>query len=462
MAFWGGPPRRRMRGMLLCTLALAAFCLFTGLRPSLWTIGAGAFGMALWLTLVNGIYTTIVQVKVAQRFHGRVFAVNTLIAWSTLPIGWGLVAPYGARLFNPLMVRGGALSGTFGRVLGVGPGRGIGLMYLLFAVAMALLVLIALRTPVACPVRRAGAGRGARRPDRVRGTSTAAHVGGRTRAPPRPAGAAMTTVPRPARRSCRGRTRPDRSHRRRGRLRSRSAPGTRVPTPPRTRSCGAGCRPAAGSGHPLFDARGWVDYAVCFAAVLKAAGGGALPRSQPAAELARLLADCGASGLIHDGTAGDDGTAAALSAIALPCALPAARGPGRGGARRRGSPLPIGARSTSRSAPRTWRRSSTPQAPPAAQGRRRHPRQPDLRLRRRRRLFAHSSHLVHAFPIGTNAGQVMLLNALDAHPAVVSPARFTPARFAARDRAVRGRDRLPRPGDGRRAAQRPSRPSSTT
>jgi hypothetical protein len=103
--------------------------------------------MALWLTLVNGIYTTIVQVKVPQRFHGRVFAVNTLIAWSTLPIGWGLVAPYGARLFNPLMVRGGALSGTFGRVLGVGPGRGIGLMYLLFAVAMALLVLIALRTP---------------------------------------------------------------------------------------------------------------------------------------------------------------------------------------------------------------------------------------------------------------------------------------------------------------------------
>jgi hypothetical protein len=104
--------------------------------------------MALWLTLVNGIYTTIVQVKVPQRFHGRVFAVNTLIAWSTLPIGWGLVAPYGARLFNPLMVRGGALSGTFGHVLGVGPGRGIGLMYFLFAVAMALLVLIALRTPV--------------------------------------------------------------------------------------------------------------------------------------------------------------------------------------------------------------------------------------------------------------------------------------------------------------------------
>ncbi|MGJ6960828.1 class I adenylate-forming enzyme family protein [Streptosporangium sp. G11] len=48
----------------------------------------------------------------------------------------------------------------------------------------------------------------------------------------------------------------------------------------------------------------------------------------------------------------------------------------------------------------------------------------------KRRPFAHSRHLVHAFPIGTNAGQAMLVNALDARPAVVTLPRFTPARFA--------------------------------
>ncbi|MEU7872360.1 non-ribosomal peptide synthetase [Dactylosporangium sp. NPDC049140] len=40
------------------------------------------------------------------------------------------------------------------------------------------------------------------------------------------------------------------------------------------------------------------------------------------------------------------------------------------------------------------------------------------------RPFAHSRHALHAFPIGTNAGQTMLLNALLARPAVVSLARF--------------------------------------
>ncbi|GAB1816915.1 class I adenylate-forming enzyme family protein [Herbidospora sp. RD11066] len=48
----------------------------------------------------------------------------------------------------------------------------------------------------------------------------------------------------------------------------------------------------------------------------------------------------------------------------------------------------------------------------------------------RRRAFRHSKHLAHAFPIGTNAGQMMLVNAIAAHPAVVTTPLFTPARFA--------------------------------
>ncbi|MEV0381245.1 amino acid adenylation domain-containing protein [Nonomuraea sp. NPDC050643] len=146
MTAWGGPRRGRMRAVLWCTLALAAFCLVTGLRADLVTIGIGAFGMSLWVTLLNGVYATIVQVKVPQRFHGRVFALNTLIAWSTLPLGFGLVAPYGAAVFDPLLAPGGSLAPTVGALIGTGAGRGVGLMYLLFALAMAVLAVVALRS----------------------------------------------------------------------------------------------------------------------------------------------------------------------------------------------------------------------------------------------------------------------------------------------------------------------------
>ncbi|KAA9377702.1 amino acid adenylation domain-containing protein [Microbispora cellulosiformans] len=148
MAAWGGPRRRRLHGVLVSTLALSVFCLLTGLRPDLFPIAAGAFGMSLCLTLLNGVYATIIQVKVPQRFHGRVIALNTLVAWSTLPIGFGLVAPYGAQVFEPLLAPGGPLAGTVGAVLGTGPGRGIGFMYACFALAIAAVALVGMRIGV--------------------------------------------------------------------------------------------------------------------------------------------------------------------------------------------------------------------------------------------------------------------------------------------------------------------------
>ncbi|WP_380281982.1 amino acid adenylation domain-containing protein [Kitasatospora purpeofusca] len=144
---WGGPRRLRLRGVLFATLGLAAACLVTGLRPSIWPVALGAFGMAYGLGLVNGVYATIVQTKVPLRFHGRVIAVNTMVAWSTLPVGFAVVAPLGPRLVQPWVDENGALADTVGRLIGTGEGRGIGLLYLLFGLAMALLVAVCLAVP---------------------------------------------------------------------------------------------------------------------------------------------------------------------------------------------------------------------------------------------------------------------------------------------------------------------------
>ncbi|MGW1975601.1 amino acid adenylation domain-containing protein [Streptomyces sp. NPDC001889] len=145
MGVWGGPRRRRMRGMLLVVPVLGLFCVLTGLRPDLLVVGAGVFGMSASLSLLNGIYLTIVQVKVPQRFHGRVMALNQMVAWSTLPVGFLLIAPLGSRFLEPLMAPGGGLADTVGAVLGTGDGRGIGLLYLLLGAAILVLGVVSLR-----------------------------------------------------------------------------------------------------------------------------------------------------------------------------------------------------------------------------------------------------------------------------------------------------------------------------
>jgi long-chain acyl-CoA synthetase len=48
----------------------------------------------------------------------------------------------------------------------------------------------------------------------------------------------------------------------------------------------------------------------------------------------------------------------------------------------------------------------------------------------RRRPLGHSTHFLHAFPVGSNAGQTMLVNALNARAAALTTGTFTPGRFA--------------------------------
>ncbi|MER7756435.1 amino acid adenylation domain-containing protein [Kitasatospora sp. NPDC097643] len=150
MSLWGGPARRRMDGVRVAALVLGVSVLIAGLRPNVWLVGVGAFGMIFGVSLVNAVISTIVQVKVPQRYQGRVFAINTMIAGATVPIGFGLLAPYGTQLLAPLVAPDGALAGSVGALIGTGPGRGIGLLYLVCGLAVvALVAAVSLVRPVA-------------------------------------------------------------------------------------------------------------------------------------------------------------------------------------------------------------------------------------------------------------------------------------------------------------------------
>ncbi|WP_157251387.1 non-ribosomal peptide synthetase [Nonomuraea typhae] len=148
VALWGGPRRRRMRAVLLGTLLLSLFAVVTGLHASPLVVGLGAFGLWCSLSVVNGVFMTIIHVKVPQRFHGRVMAFNQMISWSTLPVGMAVVAPLGERLLEPLLMPGGTLASSVGAVIGVGPGRGIAFMYVLLGVGIAVHALVSMRLPV--------------------------------------------------------------------------------------------------------------------------------------------------------------------------------------------------------------------------------------------------------------------------------------------------------------------------
>ncbi|MGH1396844.1 MAG: MFS transporter [Trichormus sp.] len=133
MGAWGGPKRR-----VYCILGfgiLLGGCIFlAGLRPSVTLITIAIFGGLLCFPLIAGCSQALLLSKIAPNVQGRVFALQEMITRSSLTLAYLFAGPLADYVFEPLLVSGGPLSGSIGRMIGVGPGRGIGLLFILFGI----------------------------------------------------------------------------------------------------------------------------------------------------------------------------------------------------------------------------------------------------------------------------------------------------------------------------------------
>lgn len=90
------------------------------------------------------------QKKVPPDIQGRVFAIRKMIVLSSVPLAYLTAGPLADHLFEPLMAADGLLAGTLGQIIGTGPGRGIGLMFVIMGALLILAALIAYAYP---PIR---------------------------------------------------------------------------------------------------------------------------------------------------------------------------------------------------------------------------------------------------------------------------------------------------------------------
>ena len=149
MTAWGGPAAKAR--WVVASLVAGGLCIAcAGLRASTLLVMSSAFGLSFCLIMANICTRTIIQTTVPAALQGRVFAFVTMIAWSSLPLAYPLAGPLAEHVFEPLLATNGALAGTIGRIIGVGPGRGIGL---LFVVVGGLLVLSASISYALFPLR---------------------------------------------------------------------------------------------------------------------------------------------------------------------------------------------------------------------------------------------------------------------------------------------------------------------
>jgi MFS family permease len=135
---WAGPKRRIP--VVIGILAFSSLGLaLTGLRASVFVTAPGIFLMLLCIPIAAAFSQAVFQSKVAPGVQGRVFAIRGVISRSMMPIAFLIAGPLADHVFGPLMLTGGALAASpLGALLGVGPGRGIGLMFLISGILLLL------------------------------------------------------------------------------------------------------------------------------------------------------------------------------------------------------------------------------------------------------------------------------------------------------------------------------------
>ena len=132
---WGGPKTKRIWGVIL-TIFLSGFGYFIiALQAKVWSIGLGMFTLLLFIPIAAALNQAVWQIKIPPDLQGRVFAIRSMIATSIIPLANLLAGPLADNIFEPNMAAGGSLADTFlGSFLGVGPGRGIAVIFLISAV----------------------------------------------------------------------------------------------------------------------------------------------------------------------------------------------------------------------------------------------------------------------------------------------------------------------------------------
>lgn len=131
LSIWGGPKKKVISIMIFVSIASLGLVV-AGLRPNAFIMAIGYFILLLPIPLSAGSSQAIFQIKVPLDLQGRVFAMRSMISRSMMPIAFLSAGPLADFVFDPMLQEGGWLANTIvAQIVGVGPGRGIGLIFII-------------------------------------------------------------------------------------------------------------------------------------------------------------------------------------------------------------------------------------------------------------------------------------------------------------------------------------------
>ena len=139
---------RRYADLLAAGLAVAGLSLsLLGMTTSVYFITSAGFLFLASLPFVNMSCDVLVRSNIPGDKQGRVWGIVGILSQFGFIAAYALSGPLADRGFNPLLAEGGPLASSVGRFIGTGPGRGIGLLFIISGLMVVLTAIITAGIP---------------------------------------------------------------------------------------------------------------------------------------------------------------------------------------------------------------------------------------------------------------------------------------------------------------------------
>ena len=143
---WGGPAQR-VRGMMIAIATGGIAVAAMGARASIPLIAVSGFILMAVVPVANTSSQVLWQLKVPPAVQGRVFAIRRMVSSAIAPIAILAAGPLADKVFEPLLAKDGGLASSVGAVIGTGPGRGVGFMFIVAGLLTTLIAVLGYARP---------------------------------------------------------------------------------------------------------------------------------------------------------------------------------------------------------------------------------------------------------------------------------------------------------------------------
>ncbi len=122
--------------LVITSTICGAFMALIGVNNNIYYMGVMLFMFFMMLPFMNTCADVLIRVSIPNELQGRVWGLIGLITQFGTVIAYASCGVLADKIFEPMLMEDGIFADSIGRIIGVGEGRGIGLLLIVSGIGM--------------------------------------------------------------------------------------------------------------------------------------------------------------------------------------------------------------------------------------------------------------------------------------------------------------------------------------